>query len=153
MHSRTLRRHGGCRYRYTTLLGVLCIDRLVSHALYAPPLGVLQKFQDRKHDVIDVTEATCFEFLCMMQPSCPIDRNVCLSTRELPSCGNGSSSILAEIVVHSVKDRTVVSYIELGQYVCELGYVLRCDSAESGSYSTFKRWSTDMTAHLDKKSM
>lgn len=92
----------------------------------------LEKLQDGQNDIVDVAEPAGFQLLRMVQTASPIYSNVGLPARKLPSSSYGGSRILAKVVVHAIKDRAIVTNVELGQNVGELREVLRCNSVIYG---------------------
>ena len=52
-------------------IAVMHVDVDVKH-----PLMVLEQLQNRKHNIVDVAEATCFLLLCMVKATSPIDADV-----------------------------------------------------------------------------
>lgn len=72
---------------------------------------VEEQLQDRKHDVIDVTEPRGLGLLGMVQAARPVDRDVGLVGGQLASGVERGAGVEGAIAVEAIEDRAVVTHV------------------------------------------
>ena len=72
----------------------------------------LEKLNNTKNNIIDITEARSLRLLSMVQATSPIKGNIGITTVKLNSSTNGATSGGLTKPKESIKDRTIFSNIE-----------------------------------------
>ena len=86
-----------------------------------------QEFDYAQDNIVDVAEATCFTFLCVMEASSPIDRDI----RFLPveTCGTFHAAACTDPakLEQTIKDGAVITNIEFLLFFDVRVHVIGCD--------------------------
>ena len=99
-------------------VGACIVHKQLLHRLCkpgtAPALNSLEKFKNSQHDVVDVAETRRFRLLGVVEPSCPVDGDVCLLFVQLDRAGHRPARRELAELVEAVKHRTIFPYINCG---------------------------------------
>merc|ERR1719469_621129 len=114
-----------CVKSFFNSISVMNIDIYVQDALV-----VLEKFENSKHNVVDVTEAGGFRFLGVVKASRPVDSDVRGLLVQLDRAGHGTACGQLAELVESVKHRTVLAHVETLELFAVIRHVVGADGAE-----------------------
>ena len=73
---------------------------------------VLQKLQNREHDVVHVAETRRFGLLRVVKTAGPIDHDVRQTLVQATGATDGARAVRANVVEEAIEDRTVITDID-----------------------------------------
>lgn len=76
-------------------------------------INIPQQLQYGEHNVVDIAEPARLALLGMMQSTTPVYCDICRPAGQFPRCGERCTRVLLTEGEDVVKDRAIVSYIEL----------------------------------------
>lgn len=86
---------------------MMAIDIDIQHAFI-----VLKELDDRENAVINIAEPRGFLLLGVMQPTGPVDTNICASLGNEGGAPYASTRIYLAVLIHAIKHRTVLAKID-----------------------------------------
>ncbi len=115
---------GGVESFFDTV-AVMNVDIDVQHTRV-----VSQQFENAEYDIVDVAKPTGFTLLCVMQPTCPVDRNIAFVPTQPSRTFHTSTGTDRTVLEQAIKDGAVVANVELGLFANKRVDVVRGDSVE-----------------------